>query len=225
MNARQIHLSLGLSAAAIILAAGHAAAQPSRFYVKADAGGNITSDVSMTGYFGPVDPGTKVTFDPGIRLGLAGGYHVTDWFATELETGLMANHIHSITGANQLDANFSNTPLLANLRFQLPGQHRLTPYFGGGLGGSVSILNADPMTLNGITIQGSAGALVFAYQAFAGLEWNLNEHMSVGVEYHYFATEGPSLQADFVSSGISSDRIVLGGAQTQSFSLLFKWTF
>src|SRR5947209_8180679 len=76
------------------------AAQSSRFYVKGDLGGNITQDTTLTEFFGPVAPNTKVKFDPGFRAGLAGGYQLTDWFAPEVEVGFMENKIDSITGAD-----------------------------------------------------------------------------------------------------------------------------
>src|ERR1051325_6774963 len=93
-------------------------AQESRFYVKADLGGNITTDARLKDFFGVESPGSKVKFDPGVRLGISGGYHVTDWLGAEVETGIMANSIKSITDADRVDAVFSNVPFLANLRLQ-----------------------------------------------------------------------------------------------------------
>src|SRR5438067_2300573 len=94
-------------------------AQPQGLYLKADIGGNVTLDTEVREFFGPVAAGTKVKFDPGVRVGLAAGYQLTDWFAAEGEFGVMANRIASITGADRVDnATFANVPFLVNAKFQ-----------------------------------------------------------------------------------------------------------
>src|SRR5206468_1667224 len=107
-------------------------AQRGLWYVKADAGGNITPNADLDNFFGPVAPGSKVQFNPGVRLGVASGYFFADWFSLEGELGVMANNVESITDADTVDATFSNVPFLINARFQCPRCGRLTPYIGGG---------------------------------------------------------------------------------------------
>src|SRR4029077_15030116 len=82
-----------------------ARAQGNRFYAEASAGGQATQDTALKEFFGePLPSGAKVTFDPGIRIGFIGGFHVTDWFGAEFETGVMANNIRSMSGASRADA-------------------------------------------------------------------------------------------------------------------------
>src|SRR5689334_11541963 len=119
----------GAFAAFSILGGEIASAQQGHLYVKGDLGGNITQDTDLKEFFGPVTPGSKVKFDPGVRFGVAAGYWITDWFAAEGETGIMANNIKSITEASRADATFSNVPFLANLRIQVPNA-RFSPYIG-----------------------------------------------------------------------------------------------
>src|SRR5689334_834083 len=76
-----------------------ALAQTRGFYIKGDVGGNVTQDIDLKEFFGPVAPGSKVKMDAGIRAGVTGGYQVCDWFAAEAELGVMENTINSITGA------------------------------------------------------------------------------------------------------------------------------
>src|SRR4051794_21868980 len=79
-----------------------ASAQMSKFYVTADAGGNLTPDITLKEFFGePLAPNSKVKFDPGVRFGVGAGYRVTDWLGTELQSGIMANSIKSITDASR----------------------------------------------------------------------------------------------------------------------------
>lgn len=214
----------GVCASALCLTSAHA--QDSRFYVGVDAGGALTKDTRVKEFFGPVDSGTKVNLDPGVRIGFRGGYRLCDWFSVEGETGIIDNNIKSITGAN-IDGNASlaNVPFLLNARFELPhGRCPITPYIGGGAGGSATILNIEHhIDLGGVRLRGSDAAAVFAYQAFGGLKYAINDQMSVGVEYHYFATTGPTWTAD--ASGTSSDHLRFLGVQSHMVSAAFTYRF
>ncbi len=201
-----------------------AQAQRGLWYVKADAGGNITPNANLDEFFGPVAPGSKVQFNPGVRLGVASGYFFADWFSLEGEVGVMANNIESITDADVVDATFSNVPFLVNARFQCPRCGRFVPYIGGGLGGSFSILDANQITLNGTTLNGTMTDVVFAYQGFAGLKYKINDSMGVGVEFRYFATTSPSWEPEVVI-GTASDQLQFGRIQTYAISLTFDWHF
>lgn len=222
-NSQSVVLA-GICASVLCLTSAHA--QMDRFYVGADAGGVLTLDTRVKEFLGPVAPDTKVKLDPGVRFGFVGGYKFTDWFSLEGETGVMANNIDSITGAN-IDGNatLANVPFLLNARFQLPhGRCPVTPYFGGGAGGSATVLNFDRhIDFNGATLRGSDAAVVFAYQAFAGLRYAINERMGVGVEYHYFATTGPSWSADVEGGG--PNRLSFAGVQSHAITAAFDFHF
>jgi opacity protein-like surface antigen len=192
-------------------------------YFKADAGGVITEPTSLKEFFGPVTPGSRVKFDPGVRFGFGAGYELTSWFAVEGEIGAMANNISSITDATRVDAVLSNVPFLANVRFQCPHHCKLTPYIGGGLGVSGAILDANRITINNVSMEGTASDAVFAYQAFAGLTYRFNDTMSLGAEYRYFVAESPSWQADFALT--QSDRMSFGGTRSHAISVAFHFIF
>lgn len=199
----------------------------SRFYVGADAGGALTGDTRVKGFLGPVDPGTKVRLDPGVRVGFVGGYKLTDWFSVEGETGVIGNNIKSITGASiDGDATLANVPFLLNARIQMPhGKCPVAPYIGGGAGGSASVLSFDHhIDFNGERLHGSDAAVVFAYQAFAGLRYAINDHMGLGLEYHYLATTGPTWTADH-AGGAPSDRLSFLGVQSHALSVAFDYHF
>ena len=199
--------------------------QPLGLYVKGDVGGNVTLDTDLREFFGAVAPGSKVKFDPGVRVGVAAGYQITDWFAAEGEFGAMANYISSITDATRVDATFSQVPFLINAKFQCPGHCRLTPYIGGGVGFSVAILNADEITIGSTTMHGTDSSdAVFAYQAFAGLRYRLNDRMGLSLEYRYFAADAPKWRTDF-AFGTDTDTIRFGGTQTHAVSLAFEFRF
>ena len=197
-----------------------------RAYIGADAGGVLTSDLNVKEFFGSVPPGTKVKLDPGFRFDFVGGYQLTDWFSVEGETGIMANRINSISGADISGyASVDNVPLLVNARLQLP-LHKcpVTPYIGGGVGGSVSVVDfQDNIDFNGASGNGSAASLVFAYQAFAGLRWALNDNMGIGVAYHYFVTDGSDWKFD--TFGTATDHMKFSGVRSHAISLAFDYHF
>lgn len=204
-----------------------ASAQETRFYGRAELGGQVTQDARLLSFFGEaIAPGSVVKFDPGVRFAFAGGYRVTDWFAGEFESGVMANNIRSITGASLVDdAFFSNVPLLLNARFECPPTKcPVTPYLGGGLGLSVSAIDADRIDIGGTTMEGNMSTAVFAYQAFAGIRYRLNDRMGLSLEYHYFATTDSSWEAD-ITSGTFSRRMKMAGTQTHTATIAFDYRF
>ena len=199
--------------------------QSTKFYVKADVGGNITQNADLKEFFGPVAPGTKVKFDPGFRAGVTGGYQLTDWFAGEVEVGFLENQIKSITGADRIhDAWFGNVPFLLNGKLQYPNSSPLTPYIGAGVGFSEAIIDVGHVDLGGTSLHGSITDTVFAWQGFAGLRYRLNDSMGLSLEYHYFAADGASWQADF-TQGTASDTMRMGRTQTHAVSIAFDFRF
>jgi opacity protein-like surface antigen len=202
-----------------------AVGQSTRFYVKGDLGGNITTDTSLNEFFGPVAPNSKVKFDPGFRAGIAGGYQLCDWFAPEVEVGFMENKINSITGADILHNSwFASVPFLVNGKLQYPNSSPVTPYAGAGVGFSEALLSVDHLDIGGTSLHGDMHDTVFAWQAFAGLRFRLNDTMGLSVEYRYFRADPASWQAEF-TSGTASDTLRMGRTETHAISLAFDFRF
>jgi opacity protein-like surface antigen len=202
-----------------------AQAQEDKFYLKGDLGAAWTMETSLADISRSTGPQSgEVTFDTGARFGAVGGYKVTDWFAVEAELGLCVSPLRSAEGlAPTVSGELFNLPFLANVHFQYPNRSRFTPYVGGGVGGSIALLHADPIVLsrNEIftvfrTLQGTESTVVFAYQAFAGVEYALNRNMSVGLEYHFFGTTGPEWDAF---------QIRFGATEVHSASVSFSYRF
>lgn len=215
-----------ITTASIACAASAAAGTlPEGLYIKADAGGTLTEDTTLREFFGPVAPNTKVKFDPGARFGVGVGYDLCAFFAVEGEFGAMANSISSISGADRVDAVLSNVPFLVNVKLQLPkNQFCITPYIGGGVGGSASILEVDHIDYNDTHLHGSEGDIVFAYQAFGGLRYALNDRIGLKVEYRFFGTEAPDWKASD-AFGTDTDHMKFGKIRTHSLSVAFDWSF
>ena len=192
-------------------------------YFKADVGGNWTESTELREFFGPVAPGSRVEFDAGPRFGFTAGYDVLEFLGLEAQVGSYYNEMSSISQATSLHAWLINVPFMANARLHLPTYYRVSPYVGGGVGGSTTILDADHITLNDIHLEGTDGDTVFAWQAFAGVRFSINQHMGLSIEYRYMESDPASWHAD--SFGTATDRVSFGKIQTHSVSAAFDWTF
>jgi opacity protein-like surface antigen len=224
MNTTKKLLVLSGIASALVVSSAFAQNRANTFYMKADGGANWTADADLEDFFGPVAPDSKVEFEIGPRFGVAGGYNVTDWFATEFEFGFMWNEIDSITDASVVDAVFGNGPFLVNLKLELPGNSPVIPYVGAGAGGSFMFLDIDYIELGGVGVWGTENAVTFAYQFFGGVRFRINDQMSVGVEYRYTATGEPDFESDWgYHSG--EDDIGLGRIESHSVSATFTFRF
>lgn len=216
----------------LLLSGAAAYAQGSGFYFKADLGGNVSEDVEIKEFLGLNIPGAKLELDPGVRAGVGGGYNFTDWLAAEAEIGFVENEIHGVKGASYSihDATLANVPFLLNARLQYPmGRCPVTPYIGAGAGFSESIFDVDHLAIadgsgNSVSIHGSDADAVFAWQAFAGVRYALNERMGLGIEYRYFEADSPSWHAEF-TQGTASDLLKLGKSHTHSLSVSFAYSF
>lgn len=198
--------------------------EQSQFYLKADIGGAFAKDVKLREFFGPVVAGSKLTFDPGIRLGIRGGYDLADYFSMEVETGVTANRIDTATGATELDASLAKVPLLLNATFHLPKSTRVSPYIGGGVGMATTVLSANDMVIGGTRLDGSTAGVAFAYQGFAGVRFSINNRMAINLGYQYFGAGPTSMRTD-ASFGTPTDRLRIGRSETHSVSLAFVWDF
>jgi opacity protein-like surface antigen len=143
-------------------------AEQNRFDLQADMGGTSASDVKLKGFFGqPIAANSEITLDPGVRFGIRGGYGLTDWLAAEIETGVSANDIDTITGTGltvtEANGSIANVPLLLNLRLQVPEKNRISPYIGAGFGLTSTVLSGDDITINGVRYSGDSADAVFAW--------------------------------------------------------------
>ena len=183
-------------------------------YFGADFGGALTDDVKLKSFPGATTLG-KVQFDPGVRMTVNGGYRFTPWFRAGGEFGFIS---HTIDG---VDAAMTHVPLLANIEFQLPNRSIVLPFIGGGPGVSISVLDIDNDFLgNGDFVDGSTSDAVFAWQAYGGLRFRINDEMAVGVVYKYYESEGSTWDVENSFAEIRFGRVRSHGICV-SFSMSF----
>jgi opacity protein-like surface antigen len=167
--------------------------------------------------FGSSTTSRTVEFDPGAEIMIRGGYRFCEWFALEGEVGGSGNSIHSITGASSVDANIYQVPFMANAILTLPTRTPLTPFIGAGVGGVSTVLDSHDITIGLTTVFGNDSTTTFAYQAFGGLQYAVNEWFSIGLIYNYRHVDGPKWDRDFP--------VEFGSLKTHSAGLSFNFRF
>lgn len=162
-------------------------------YASFDAGPTIYQNGELKNFGGPASG--SVHYNVGASGDATIGYAFNRYVAAGFEFGVNTTTIDSIPGYYLDNAQIYNLPFLANITFTYPIPHSLvTPYIGGGVGGSDSVF--DPSSMSGIqsknTVTGEEDDVVFAWEAYAGLRFQLSPNMSLGIAYKYFGTGNPN---------------------------------
>jgi opacity protein-like surface antigen len=193
-------------------------------YSKFEVGPTFQQDGEITKFTGFPD-GNNISYDVGFAFDAAIGYAFNKWVSVEGEFGWNGNSIDKVQGIQQSDTFLYNAPFLVNVVFQYPiHRTRLVPYVGGGVGGSASIFDTDIFSNGAVTIVGSDTVVVFAYQAFAGLRFEINENMFAGVGYKYFGTSNATFSFDSAFGGPDLD-LGISGASTHMVLFSFNMKF
>ena len=209
--------SLAVACALTCAAAGTASAQfdPRNFYFSVDAGGILMQHLIVNNV-----GGQRVSADPGFRTDFAFGYNFSPFFATEIETGVIANQLDTSSGAIPFYLGGNNylyqVPILANFILKAPLRYGIKPYIGAGAGGVASTLYLDS-NFNGYT---SDTDFTFAYQGLAGVKWSINRHMELGIGYKFLGT------LDHTWFGNNPALVTqTGNVYTHSIMASFTWRF
>ena len=193
-------------------------------YASFEAGPTFYQDGQLKNFGGPASG--PVHYDVGASAAVSLGYAFNRYVAAGIELGVNATTINNIPGYTLSDAQFYNLPFLANLTFSYPIPHSLiTPYIGGGVGGSESVFNPSFMADNHFinNVSGEEDDVVFAWEVYAGLRFQLNPNMTLGIGYKYFGTGNPN----FSYPTYPPPDITVGfrGVETHSLLATFTWRF
>lgn len=222
-----------LVALAICLGAPTAGAQGLRFstegagaYFRTEIGPSFYQDGRLTKFGGSTK--SDVEFDVGYSLDAAVGYAFNKYLAADFEFGFNGTTIDSVNGFfNNDDTFFYNAPFLVNVTFSYPIPRTIiTPYIGAGVGGSVTVFDTDGFGNGSTTVFGDDSDVVFAWQAFAGLRFELNKQMSLGLGYKYFSTEDTSFSYPPLFPGSGPDfHLGFDGVKSHSVLFVFQMKF
>src|SRR5262245_17580234 len=189
---KQSLLAAGLGLAGILAGASSAWGQDIDIRGWYEAGGTVMPSAKLKSFLAEPVSGTKVEFDPGFRFGIGIGTEVTRYVALEIESGFHYNSLRSITGADAVDAQVYQAPTMGNVVLQFPNRTRFVPVIGAGAGAISAILDADNLTLGTSTFADDDQTWTFAYQGYAGVQYNFADNMGLGLFYHYMVSDAPS---------------------------------
>ena len=189
--------------------------QPGGFYIGAEGGLNWLLNNSFT---------ATVAVPGAVASGNVNGAYNTGWLAggmigydfigprVELE-GVYRNNTATLTiptVAGSFGGYLNQVSIMANVLYDFNAGGMIVPYIGAGAG--VAFLTAGDS--NG----GSSNATAFAYQAIAGLGWNIDTMFRVNLEGRYYGTTTPTYN---YSSSFGGNAYTVNSAMpNQNFSLM-----
>jgi opacity protein-like surface antigen len=155
----------GLAMLAVCATTAKADGAPAGWYLSSDAGINTMESFR------------HVSTEPGGRWGLEGGYALSLspqlTLGTELETGILYNNLRS----GKAHGEATQIPLLANLVLNCH-VGKWVPYLGVGGGVENTSISVGGGGYHGTDL---------AFQAQAGLRYQLSDNLDVGLGYKYLA--------------------------------------
>ncbi len=165
-----------------VIAASPDGTAPHSFYLNIDPGVAWMQDVSFRD-----DSGSgNLKFNPGPKLDVAGGYQFTESLAVEVQAGvlfLFSNNTR-FNGFEEVHEDFLQFPIMANLSYQIPHWSSFRPFVGVGIGGVYTALYDD----EGIGLNTVGDDFNFGYQGFAGVRYQINQQLALGLEYKFMGT-------------------------------------
>jgi len=144
--------------------------------------------------------GENFTFNPGFRLDVEFGYNFYEWLGVGLQTGLTYNGINqynvdlinpvTISGQTfnpgsyhfSADGELVQVPIQLNAILRWPGQMKLRPFIGGGVGAIWQQLDVNNFYAGPLDIQGNycRSAFQFGWNAQVGLTYTVEP----GVDFY-----------------------------------------
>jgi opacity protein-like surface antigen len=155
-----------------------------RFTFEVNPGAVWMQDVSYR------EPGVSGSFsvDPGPSLELALGYNLNQSLLIELQSGVLAffsgsSHLNQFE--DYVRDDIYQVPIMARLLYKVPLHSRFRPFLGVGGGGVYTSVDEN----FGFLGSRSVGTdFTFGYQACAGVRYQINHLIALGLEYDFMGT-------------------------------------
>jgi opacity protein-like surface antigen len=179
---KRISLATGASLAfAVGLRTSDACAQ---YYIGAQAGWTgLPYQTDTIEGLGPV----PVEFSAGYNVGVRGGYQLGSWRFEE-EYSYRQNDTAEFgadDSTNKVSGNRHTDSIMTNVLYDLATGWPVTPHIGVGIG-AMDVFDGLRVPGTGQVFNDSNWQ--FAYQAIAGLRFNINRVLALDLDYRYLAT-------------------------------------
>ena len=187
-------------------------------YLMGDVGVALTQDVNIKDNNLLGLSGIQFGLDTGMRFDLGVGYDVTSWFSVEATAGLIWNSFSSLSGTDttsntnfnfNVDGNLYNIPIMLNGKFRIPIMEEANSpeiVLGGGIGALWS--QYDVNSIEGVAVNDSESASAFAYQATAGVEWELGNNLHLGIAYVFLGTTQLNYNEETIADALYTNSIL-----------------
>ena len=186
------------TSAIALLGAGQAQAGDG-FYISVLGGANFQQSKTATPLFFTSD---TLSPDTGFLIGGAVGVHADRWLKglrAEVEASYRRNNFHGSWGSflseGVLHANTSTFAVMANVWYDIDIGMKWKPYVGGGAGWARAHADGALITTSGAgtnTEPFSVDRSGFAWQLGAGLNYEVQDGVKLGLGYRFF--RGPNLR-------------------------------
>ncbi|HTV61273.1 MAG TPA: outer membrane beta-barrel protein [Verrucomicrobiae bacterium] len=201
-------------------------------YFRAGVGPSFYQDGRLTyfGYSGGTTSGANapVKYDTGVAANVAVGWAFNRYISADFETGYQGTQINYVPGYTQFHSDVYDMPFLANVTLSCPIPRTIVvPYIGVGAGGADTFFDAHSLSDNADpalgTVYGHENDVEFAWQAFAGLRFQLAPNVTLGAEYQYFTTADTTYS--YNSYPPPNFNVGFDGVRTHSVLFTFEWKF
>lgn len=183
----------------------------SGFYVGFEVGGAVVQDIDLSNGTDVNEVTSSLSLNPGIRFDVPIGYRVNEWFSLEFAPGVIYNTLSSwnvshyvvedindpdslVDGAGTygIGGSLTQVPLLVNFLLTIPTDSPWEPILGAGVGtiySNLSLKELPGSEYTGVTaVSGSCWS--FGYSGLAGLNYHINQDVSLGFKYKFTGTAG-----------------------------------
>lgn len=183
------------------------------FYVGLQGGASFLSDNEVDASLDGDSETTpvEVEFNTGFGVGGVAGYAFPMGLRVESEFTYRRNGLDAVTFTDPAagipdpvgaDGHFRSFALMANGYYELDLGWPVMPYVGAGIGVARTKIEIDEFSAFGTALPAvfDDSDTVFAYQAMAGLAYQLMPSMAVGIEYRFFGSSGPDFEDQLLSA-------------------------
>lgn len=204
-------------------ARGQWSSSSQKWHIRMDIGGTIPEDADLSKLDGPVTAGGELKLSPGFQFDAAIGYRFTPWLALEGELGFGYFDVDSVGDWSYPDSSLNQLTLMMNIVLEYP-RGPLVPFAGLGAGGVYSTLSFGNYYWYYYSDADGVGSdFVPALQAFAGLRYEFNDNLSLGVVYRFLVTDRQEWDIDWWS-GPDFD-VAVDSIRTHSICLVLTAKF
>ena len=157
---------------------------------------NATLSSSSQG--SPFSEALSLKMNPGFAVHGGLGQRFLPWLSAEMEGGFYYNDVdeaHSASGTRSFNGSLMQVPILLNVIVHLPEKHPVVPFAGAGFGARINWLDLDDSVSLGdagvVELEDSSTETSLAYQAFAGLRFNVRPDAAFFLVYRFNGAISP----------------------------------